>query len=736
MTPGHTLFPILLLILTAWQQPASAAQSVDSAAVDAAAAEIPDFQTQILPLLTRSGCNAGACHGAAAGRGEFRLSLFAADPAADFQALTLERHSRRIHLARPELSLLFRKACGQMEHGGGQILDPDGSAARLLLNWIRGGAPPGIPRIPAELIVTPENWTASAIPATTQLKIIARFNDGSTADVTQFSRSTSTDASAITVSDSDSLTVLRPGLHHLIIRYLNQTVLFRTVVPFSSSAIPPGGSQPDTLIDRHINQTLQQLGLAPAGSASPEIWLRRISLQLAGKLPSPELIGRLQANDSPALRQRIVDDFLASAAFTDYWTLQLARLLQLHSLPNEPAAFQASAVWLRTAVAEDRPLDQLVRQLLLASGDSHADGAAGFSRMAADARSHAELIGQAFAGLSLGCANCHNHPLDRWTQDDFHGLAAVFAPLDRGRMVQFTGRGSVTNLRTGDPATPRIPGLRDLSPDGDHREAVVDWLTSGSAPPLARNVTNRLWKHLFGRGLIEPVNDLSLTNPATHPELLTALAEELVSSHWSLRAMLRQIVLSETWGRASVTLAANDVSSPANPSLQNASALFLACRNSLAVPAEVLADAIADVCDIPPDLSPQPAARAVQVLDPARPAGELDLLGRCRKLSGCTLNSTQSELPLSAQLHLLNGHLVNARTTDSASRLHKMLRDGHSNTDIVTHLTLLALSRQPTPAELADWLQQLEARTPDERRQKLEDFLWSLLNCQEFRRIP
>jgi hypothetical protein len=736
MTAGHTLFLILPLILTAGQPPAPATQSADSAG-DSAPAEIPDFQTQILPLLTRSGCNAGACHGAAAGRGEFRLSLFAADPAADFQAITLERHSRRVHLTQPHLSLLLRKACGQLEHGGGQILDPAGPAATLLLNWIRSGAPPGTPRTPTALIVTPQNYSATTIPATAPLRIMAQFHDGSSADVTRFCRITSTDTSAITVSDSDSVTVLRPGLHHLIVRYLNQTTLFRALVPFSPSTVPQAGlQQSDSLIDRHINQTLQQLALHPAGPAAPEIWLRRLYLQLAGKLPPPELIQQLLASDSPALRHRLVDELLASEPFTDYWTLQLARLLQLHSLPNEPEAFHASSVWLRTAVAEDRPLDQLVRQLLLASGDSHTNGAAGFSRMTADARSHAELIGQACAGFSLGCANCHNHPLDRWTQDDFHGFAAVFAPLDRGRMVQFTGRGSVTNLRTGEPATPRIPGLRDLSPDGDHRSAVADWLTSGSPPPLARNITNRLWKHLFGRGLIEPVNDLSLTNPATHPELLTALAEELVSCHWSLRAILRRMVLSETWGRSSATLTGTDVISPPDPSQQNASALFLACRTSVAVPAEVLIDAIADVCDIPPDLSPQPVARAVQVLDPARPAGELDLPGRCRTFSGCTLNSADSELPLSAQLHLLNGPLINSRISAPASRLHRLLQHGRTDADIITTFTLLALSRQPRPAELASWKQQLDARTPDERRLQLEDFLWSLLNSQEFRRIP
>jgi len=721
---------ILILLLTAGILPALHAQPVRSPADHS-----PDFHTQILPLLTRSGCNAGACHGAAAGRGEFRLSLFAADPVADFEAITLERHSRRISLTQPQHSLLLKKACGQLEHGGGQILDPSGPEASLLLKWIASGAPAGPHRYPVSLTVSPPNYATPVTPASTQLQVTARFNDGSAKDVTRFCRITSTDTSAITVSDSDSVTILRPGIHHIVIRYLSQTQLFRVQSPFPHQTSPaPATTRTDSLIDSHIQQTLQQLALTPASQAAPEIWLRRLYLQIAGKLPPPEDVRQLVTSDSPELRQQIVDQLLTSDACTDYWTLQLAQLLQLHSLPNEPEAFLASSAWLRNAVATELPLDHLTRQLLLAAGDSHSNGAAGFSRMATDARSQAELVGQAFAGLSLGCANCHNHPLDRWTQDDFHGFAAIFAPVDRGRNVQFTGRGTVTNPRTGEPAIPRIPGLTDLSPASDLRPAVADWLTSGPAPPLAINLTNRLWKHMFGRGLIEPVSDLSLTNPATHPELLTALAKDFVRNQWSLRKMLRQIVLSDTWSRSSATPA--DSLAAEHPSLQNAAALFLARRTPLPVPAEVLADAIADVCDIPLNLSPQPAARAVQVLDPARPAAELDPLGRCRRLSSCTLNSAPPELPLSAQLHLLNGTLINTRVSAPDSRLHKMLQAGSSDTNIITTFTLLALSRLPRTDELQTWQQQVAAKSSDERRQLLEDFLWSLLNSQEFRRIP
>lgn len=725
-------YPVLLLLLTVGLLPAQTAHAVDPRTSRHAA----DFQTQILPLLTRLGCNSGACHGAAAGRGEFRLSLFAADPDADLHAMTVERHSRRINLARPELSLLLKKACGQLNHGGGQILEPTSSETQLLLDWIRNGATSSATRTNCTLQITPPDFHAAHVPASTPLQITATFSDGSSLDVTQFCRITSTDTSAVTVSDDNVATILRPGQHHIIIRYLDQTQMLRLQSPFSS--MPPASTPSSALdlIDQHVQLTLHQLGLPAAAPATSEVWIRRLYLQLSGTLPVPSMVLQLAANDTPDLRRRMIDDLFDSPAFTDYWTLQLAQLLQLHSLPNEPEAFTASAEWLRQAVAADQPLDEIVRQILLANGDSHTNGAAGFSRMTADARSQAEFVGQAFAGISLGCANCHNHPLDRWTQDDFHGFAAIFAPIDRGRIVRFTGRGDVTNLRTSEPAAPRIPGLQYLDRKGDHRAAVAAWLTSGTSPPLAQNLVNRLWKHLFGQGLIEPVNDLSLTNPATHPELLQALTSELIRDHWSLRAILRKMVLSEAWGRSSVkpgTVASNP--SP-EAALHTAEIRFLARRCVLPMPPEILADAVADVLGVPLELSPQTAVRAVHVLDPARPAADLDVLGRCRRMNGCVLSNPQTELPLAAQLHLLNGSLINSRITAPTSRLQQMLLAGQTDSEIITCCTLHALSRNPTPAELLTWQQQLSSNNPAERRQQLEDFFWSLLNSQEFRSIP
>ena len=254
--------------------------------------------------------------------------------------------------------------------------------------------------------------------------------------------------------------------------------------------------------------------------------------------------------------------------------------------------------------------------------------------------------------------------------------------------------------------------------------------------PLAQNLVNRLWKHLFGQGLIEPVNDLSVTNPATHPELLQALTSELIGDHWSLRKILRKIVLSEAWGRSSVDPGMITSNPSPEAALHTAEIRFLARRSVLPMPPEILADAVADVLGVPLELSPQTAVRAVHVLDPARPAADLDLLGRCRRMNSCVLSNSQTELPLAAQLHLLNGSLINSRITDPASRLQQMLLAGQTDSEIITSGILHALSRNPTPTELLTWQQQLKSNNPAERRQQLEDFFWSLLNSQEFRSIP
>jgi hypothetical protein len=439
-------------------------------------------------------------------------------------------------------------------------------------------------------------------------------------------------------------------------------------------------------------------------------------------LPPPDVVDAFLSDASGNDREKLVDSLLASEALVDYWTLFFARLLRIHSLPNEQEGMQAYVAWLRRQFAERAPLDKVARELLIATGDAHSIGPANFGRMVSDARAHAELVSQFFLGARLGCANCHNHPLDRWTQDDYHGLAAVFARLDRGRDVRLLPRGAVTNLRTNEPAIPRIPGERYLTEDGDPRQALADWLASGENLHFARATVNRLWRSMFGRGLVEPTDDLRLTNPATHPELLDRLAMDFVNSGFNLRHTLRLIALSSTYATSDRTLHQNE-----------ADDRFYSHALRRPLSPEVLVDAIGDVTGVPETFKGQPAGtRAVQIVDPLSAAPSLDILGRCTRVGACEEGDVGGA-GLPAQLHLVNGDLINRKLGDPSGRLQQRIGERKTNEQIVDEFYVRALSRHATEAEVAHWQDRLDTDDPVERVRRLEDFVWSLLSSRQFR---
>jgi hypothetical protein len=390
-------------------------------------------------------------------------------------------------------------------------------------------------------------------------------------------------------------------------------------------------------------------------------------------------------------------------------------------LPGETEGAQAYSAWIRSEIAKGTPFNAWAEQLLTATGDSHGIGPANFPRMVIDARAQAELVGDVFLGVRLGCANCHNHPLDRWTQDDYHGLAAVFSRLSRGRQVQLTSRGGVTNPRTEEPALPRIPGVSYLAADGDHREQVAQWLTSKDNARFARATVNRLWRAMFGRGLVEPVDDMRDTNPATHPELLVQLAQDFVKHDCDLRHTLRLIALSETYSRSSAIQTGN-----------TSDDRFYSRSFHRPLSPEVLADAVADVTGVPNTFpNHELGTRAIALVDPLSPAPSLDILGRCSRAGGCEDRSTTGGLP--AQLHLLNGEFINQKLAAKEGRLLRLIESRTANDKIVREFYVRGLGREPTANELSHWLKQLDSVNETERRERLEDFVWSLLVSREFR---
>ncbi len=653
-----------------------------------------DFDTEIVPILTRSGCNVGSCHGAAAGRGGFHLSLLGGDPEADYASIVEQFEGRRVHVAQPERSLILRKPTLQLEHEGGQALSSEG--AERLKAWIASGARRIRQRSLQTLDVQPKLVRVEQPGDRVVIRITAHFDDGTHEDVSKWTVLVANDPSAIDIDTSGpSVQVLRRGEHTLIARYLDRVVPIRIRLPLSDTIVDHRTQPIHNFIDEHIFRTLTELRLTVSPTADDATFLRRVSLDLTGRLPTPAevLIFLEDPMDSKSKRQQCVDRLLESDAFVDYWTYRFAKLLRLYPQPNDKKSVQVYHTWIGQQIRNRTSMDRMARELLTAIGDTHQMGPANFTRSSADARAQAELISQVFMGTRLQCANCHNHPLDRWTQDDYHGLAAIFARLDRGRVVQVVERGTVTNVRTGAQAVPRIPGERYLPTEEDSRAVFAEWLTGAGNPYFARSFVNRLWRGLFGRGLVDPADDLRDTNPATHPELLEELAQDFATHGYDLRHALRRIVTSATYARSSLT-----------DEINREDDRFYSHAYKRPLEPEVMADAISDATGVAERYGDEPLGRrAVQLVDTLTPSETLDALGRCLRRESCEGVSVSSALP--TKLHQLNGNWINSKIASQENHLHQRLATTSRDVDVIDTIYLQTLSRPPSDQEQQHWLQ-------------------------------
>jgi len=691
-----------------------------------------DFDTDVLPVLTRAGCNAGACHGAAAGRGGFKLSLFGGDPAADYRAIVQDFEGRRVNLARPDRSLLLLKPTWELDHEGGQRFETGSPQAALILEWIKSGAPrtagqasSGTPRRLAGLSVEPAQTTVDSVPATIPLAVTAHFSDGSTRRVEDAAVFTPADPASSEVDARGHVKVVRPGRHAIVVRYLTDVVAVQITAPHPNQPQDPASQARNNWIDDEINSSLAALRLPPSPRADDATLLRRVTLDLTGRLPTPEKVRAFLADKSSGKFAAEIDRLLASPQFAEYWTYKFARWLRIRTGPNDAEGTKAFHGWLRKQIESGRPLDRWVAELITAQGDSHELGPANFHRNAGDARAEAEYVTESLLAIRLRCANCHNHPLDRWTQDDYHGLAAIFARLDRGQFVALKTSGEVIHPVTGEAAIPRLPGERFLPPADDNRPALAAWVTSGTGGRFAKAQVNRLWHSLFGRGLIEPIDDLRDTNPASHPELLDRLADDLVAHQYDLRHTLRLLANSAAYQRSSRPL----------PEAQSDDRFYShALKRPL--PPEVLLDAVCDAIGIPAEFGKErqelpPGVRAIGLYSPHMASEVLGPLTGCSNTKQCsaTGDSSASLDDLAVQLHWINGQLVNSRLDDSWHALAKLAYSKASTKELIEEYYLRTLSRLPSEEEQAFWQKQLGG---DSRVERCTDFAWSLLSCREF----
>ena len=713
------------------------------------------FEREITPVLTKAGCNRGACHGAAAGRGGFRLSLYGSDAEADYQEIVLELGGRRLNRVEPDQSLLLLKATESIDHGGGQRLDAVGEGVERIRGWIENGANwnNSLNREAtvnlSQLKLHPAKATVAQLGDSLKLQAVGLFSDGTREDVTRWTVFEAEDPTAVTIDPiSGEVMVHRTGRHVVIARYIDQVKPLEILLPYQTDGTNDGRGKPieslgeektvqgrsgrvASIVDSFIDERLLLLGLMPSGQCDDATFLRRCSLDLIGRLPTQGEAAEYYQQDPAGRRDWWIETLLASESFNRFWTLQLARLFRLRELPNSEKALSVYHRWLSEQVRQNIGYDKIARSLLTSRGEADIVGPANFLRTAEGPRERAELVSEVFMASRLRCANCHDHPLDRWKQDDYHGLSAILATIRVGSNVADLPSGTITHPKTGENAEPQIPGVGKFSvgklgagkpPEQSMTEAYVDWLVAPENPYFAKSIVNRLWKAMMGRGLVEPVDDFRETNPPSHPELLDQLATHFIRSKYNIRSALGEIARSDAYQRSSAVLPENQQDR-----------MFYSRYYERSLQPEVFADAITDVLDVPMRYGNAAlGTRAVDLLSPSEESRALDVLGRCVRTSSCEDSADAVAGGLSGKLFLFNGDLINDRLENERNRLAELIQDGKTPTQVITSFYEVALQRVPSQRELGFWLAEVEAADSGDRESLLRDFVWSLLGCHEF----
>lgn len=709
------------------------------------------FQRHVQPILAKSGCNSGACHGALAGKGGFRLSLRGYDALADHFSITRELRGRRVELSDPGQSLLLAKPTGAVPHQGGLKLDVDSRDYRILARWIAQGAAgpePGDATIES-LQVTPAN--SRQLPGERlELQVTAHYSDGSQADVTQWAIYTSTDEAIAGVDSRGGVTIRGSGEGAVLVWFDSQVQLARLSVPYPQTIAGSVYAQAPrrNFIDELNLQQLESLQLPPAERCDDETFLRRSTLDTVGRLPTAAERDEFLRWPATERRDRWIETLLANDSFVDYWTYRWSDLFLINGTRLRPAAVKAYYQWLRKQVADNVPWDALVRQVVTATGTSFENGATNFYALHQTPEDMTENVSQAFLSLSIGCARCHNHPLEKWTNDQYYSMANLFSRVrtkgwggeprggDGLRTLYVATEGELVQPNRGRPQPPAPLDGEPLAFDAsaDRREALAAWLTDPQNPYFARAITNRVWANFFGRGLVEPVDDLRLSNPAANEALLSASAEYLVAKHFDLKSLMRVILQSETYQRSSEPSDAN-----------RDEPKYLSRYYPRRLMAEVLLDSIDQVLGTStafteiafPGADRQaidfyPAGtKAIQLYDSAIASTFLKTFGRHNREITC--DCERSDQPSMVQvLHLSNGDTLNPKLAAADNWISQALSAGWDNDRLIDELFWSALVRRPTAAE-RDHLRSVVQEYPaDQRRQAVEDLVWSVLTSAEF----
>ena len=690
------------------------------------------FANDIVPLLTRHGCNAGGCHGRASGQNGFKLSLFGFDPAFDYNAIVKEARGRRVFAAAPDGSLLLAKASGQAPHGGGRRLAPESEDYQTLRRWLTQGTPVGDDRAPTlqKLSVVPQQRVLDR-NAEQQLAVLAHYSDGSVRDVTRQAQFQSNEL-AVAAIDSEGLvrTFDLSGEAAVMARYMGQVTVFRALVPLGKP-IPQYPAFPAVnFIDELALARWKQLGIVPSDLCSDSEFIRRIHLDLCGRLPTPDEVRAFLADTAADKRTRLIDRLLADPDYAAYFALRWGSILRNASLAGSEQAAYAFHDWIRDMIARNRPYDEFVRGIVAAAGEWQDAPAVNWYWQMRDDQLHQPVAdtAQVFLGLRLQCAKCHHHPYERWSREDYYGLAGFFSRLGRKDLGEpppyFAERRRTTgeiNPRTGKPIEPKLldgPYL-DVPKDEDPRHHLVDWMARPDNPFFAKALVNRLWAHLMGRGLVDPVDDMRETNPPSNPELLDALAKDFIKHKFDVKHVMRTICNSRTYQLSS---APNEF----NKHDRQNHARYYGRR----LIAEVLHDAVDQACGTRTRFNRMSKqARAVDLPHEGFGSYFLDVFDRPPRSSACEC-ARSTGASLSQVLHLSFSGSIESKIGTGDGRIAKLVKGKMTPEQALEDLYLAAFARQPTAQERQTALGYL-SRQPDLRR-GLEDILWALLNSREF----
>ncbi|MBC7852396.1 MAG: DUF1549 domain-containing protein [Pirellulaceae bacterium] len=707
------------------------------------------FRRDVMAVLSKAGCNLGACHGNQNGKGGFRLSLRGQEPAFDFASLTKDESQRRVNLQEPESSLILQKAAGQAAHQGGVRFKRDSPEYAILLHWIRRGAT-GLeeeePRL-TKLVVTPREAVLFEPEQHLQLQVTAHFTDRTSRDVTNLAVYELT-TNSVTASHDGDIKRQQPGETTVIVRYLDQQVPVRlaflsTRPDFARNELEASGS-----IDVHVFARLQALRMNPSADAGDGVFVRRAYLDAIGILPTRDEVQGFIADAAPDKRERLVDRLLTRPEFAEHWALKWSDLLRNEEKVLDPKGVDLFHGWIRDSIAAGKPLDQFVREMVDAQGSTYANPPANFWRANRDPFTRGETAARLFLGVRLQCAKCHNHPFDRWTQDDYYSWAALFSQIDYKEvgenkrsdkldLHEFNGEQivlarterEVKDPRTGQDAAPKFLGgeILSLEPASNRLPPLAQWLASPANELFVKSQANFVWYHLLGRGLVEPIDDFRLTNPPSHGPLLEELARELASHNFDLKFLVRRIMNSRVYQLAA---------EPNETNREDETNYSRAIVRRLS--AEKLLDAQCQVLDVSPRLIGYPrGTRAGQIRGVSRAARKqsgaadrfLKTFGKPERLLACECERS-SETSLKQVFTLIGDEGLSELLADNDNRLKHLLDSGQSDTEIITDLYWTALSREATPDELAAALSLLKD-SPD-KFASLQDLAWALMNAKEF----